>query len=167
MRSPVGFTRSSEKTDGIPRSSISPGQCNGGQFTTVHVERDVHIDNAKFTACVMTVTVHIASYNCGDTVLAPGSAVIKALWFHMPFFALLSGAVAKESSHPQKLLRYLVVPLATFVFVLQPLMNFYIMRVFPGVRINGRLSFEWTTSRSSVSTLLLHWNNVRRAPRGP
>eukprot|EP00929_Paragymnodinium_shiwhaense_P079977 TRINITY_DN41696_c0_g1_i3.p1 TRINITY_DN41696_c0_g1~~TRINITY_DN41696_c0_g1_i3.p1 ORF type:complete len:512 (+),score=36.76 TRINITY_DN41696_c0_g1_i3:74-1609(+) len=105
--------------------------------------RDAHVDNAKFVACTMMVMVHIASYSCGD-FRAPSSAVIKALWFHMPFFAMLSGMVTKPSSAPSKLLRSLAAPLVMFVFVLQPAMNAYIKLFFPDVRIDERLSFAWT-----------------------
>lgn len=77
----------------------------------------MHFDNAKFLLMVLAVWHHVrdsAGVGCGCDL--PGGSLLKSLWFHMPTFVMLPGAVWKPFTYGriERLAITVVAPLAIF-----------------------------------------------------
>jgi hypothetical protein len=109
-------------------------------------ERDLMLDNAKFCAMVLVVASHIPSHMYGyahgtwtrpDASLRPtrfDEAIWLATWFHMPLFAILSGAVTRSMTAARfsRLVTTLVAPLVLYELVLRPVVECWLVGLLTG-----------------------------------
>eukprot|EP00930_Biecheleria_cincta_P013470 TRINITY_DN11986_c0_g1_i1.p1 TRINITY_DN11986_c0_g1~~TRINITY_DN11986_c0_g1_i1.p1 ORF type:complete len:686 (-),score=111.12 TRINITY_DN11986_c0_g1_i1:140-2197(-) len=84
--------------------------------------RNIKMDNAKFLAMAFVVSAHMSFFSLGYSKM-PAAAWIEAVWFHMPMFALISGANSRTVLTRQRLERILIktaAPTVMFCFFVWP-----------------------------------------------